>query len=281
VNNPEKVKGFAMGADDDLQRTLQSLRVYLQDLLDTGVDGLPLVSEKPGSMVEGQLTGEDGLGKRYNTSATPSRGNMSELAASGAVVTGSGETLEDIRVELGRCVLCPLGKTRTNLVFGVGSSEARLVFVGEAPGRDEDLQGVPFVGKAGELLTSMITRMGLKREDVYICNVLKCRPPNNRNPLPSEVEKCQPFLLRQLRAIGPEIIVALGTFAAQTLLGTKEPISKLRGSFHDYHGIPLMPTFHPSFLLRSGPDMRWVVWEDMVQVLKRMDLPVPDIKRKR
>jgi uracil-DNA glycosylase family 4 len=274
-----------MGADGDMQLTLQSLRFYLQDLLDTGVDGLPLVSgsasQESVNTVKGPLPGEDGAGKRFKVPETPSEEHVSELAASEADVTVTGETLEDIRGELGRCILCPLGETRTNLVFGVGSREARLVFVGEAPGRDEDLQGVPFVGKAGELLTNMIRRMGLKREDVYICNVLKCRPPNNRNPLPDEVEKCQPFLLRQLRAIGPEIIVALGTFAAQTLLGTKEPISKLRGRFHDYHGIPLMPTFHPSFLLRNGPDMRWVVWEDMVQVLKKMDLPVPDIKRKR
>ena len=274
-----------MGADGELQQALQSLRVYLQDLLDTGVDGLPVVSGpvsgKAGSSIEGQFTGKDTAGQSLNVSETKAGGFQSELAESEVVATGTGETLDDIRSELGKCILCPLGKTRTNLVFGDGSREARLVFVGEAPGRDEDLQGIPFVGKAGELLTSMIQRMGLKREDVYICNVLKCRPPNNRNPLPSEVEKCQPFLLRQLRVIKPEIIVALGTFAAQTLLETKEPISKLRGRFHDYHGIPLMPTFHPSFLLRSGPDMRWVVWEDMVQVLKRMGLPVPDMRRKK
>ncbi|HKZ17447.1 MAG TPA: uracil-DNA glycosylase [Geobacteraceae bacterium] len=274
-----------MGADGELQQALQSLRVYLQDLLDTGVDGLPVVSGpvsgKAGSSIEGQITGKDTAGQSLNVSETEEGGLQSELAEPEVVATGTGETLDDIRSELGKCILCPLGKTRTNLVFGDGSREARLVFVGEAPGRDEDLQGIPFVGKAGELLTSMIQRMGLKREDVYICNVLKCRPPNNRNPLPSEVEKCQPFLLRQLRVIKPEIIVALGTFAAQTLLETKEPISKLRGRFHDYHGIPLMPTFHPSFLLRSGPDMRWVVWEDMVQVLKRMGLPVPDMRRKK
>jgi uracil-DNA glycosylase family 4 len=274
-----------MGADDDLQQTLQSLRVYLQDLLDTGVDGLPVgsghVCEKPVSTMEGVIMGRDDSDRRPDVSDKPAVGYGSEHALPEAFVVDTKETLEEIRSELGKCILCSLGKTRTNLVFGVGNRDARLVFVGEAPGRDEDLQGFPFVGKAGELLTSMIQRMGLKREDVYICNVLKCRPPNNRNPLPEEVEKCQPFLLRQLRAIGPEIIVALGTFAAQTLLGTKEPISKLRGRFHEYDGVPLMPTFHPSFLLRNGPDMRWVVWEDMVQVLKRMGLPVPDVKRKR
>ena len=139
--------------------------------------------------------------------------------------------------------------------------------MGEAPGRDEDLQGEPFVGEAGQLLTKIILAMGYKREEVYICNVLKCRPPNNRNPLPPEIEQCQPVLLRQLKAIAPGAIVALGTFAAQTLLMTKEPISKLRGRFHDYHGIPLMPTFHPAFLLRNAA-MKREVWEDMQLVMK-------------
>jgi DNA polymerase len=162
-------------------------------------------------------------------------------------------------------------------VFGVGASRARIVFVGEAPGRDEDLQGEPFVGEAGQLLTKIIQAMGLERGDIYICNVLKCRPPNNRNPLPAEIEHCQPFLLRQLKAINPGAIVALGTFAAQTLLKTKEPISKLRGKFHDYHGIPLMPTFHPAFLLRNA-GMKREVWEDMQQVMKLLGMEIPQKK---
>lgn len=190
--------------------------------------------------------------------------------------------LEGIRRELGECRRCRLGDGRTNLVFGVGNPRARVVFVGEAPGRDEDLQGEPFVGEAGQILNRVIARMGLDRQEVYICNVLKCRPPGNRNPQPAEIEQCQPFLLRQLRAIAPEAIVALGTFAAQTLLNTKEPISKLRGSFHDYCGIPLMPTFHPSYLLhnKKNTDLFWLVWDDMVQVLKKLGLPVPDVQRK-
>jgi DNA polymerase len=138
--------------------------------------------------------------------------------------------------------------------------------VGEAPGRDEDLQGEPFVGEAGQLLTKIIKAMGFERSEVYICNVLKCRPPGNRNPQPEEIEECHPFLLRQLKAVAPAAIVCLGTFAAQTLLQTKAPISKLRGHFHDYHGIPLMPTFHPAFLLRN-PAMKREVWEDMQQVM--------------
>lgn len=271
----------------DSRQAIESLKGYLQELLNTGVDGLPVMADKiPGA-------GADAAGAEYNAEGASSfavyacetpgveYGHEPEPAGPQASGTGERESLEDIRNELGNCALCSLGGTRTNLVFGVGNPAARLVFVGEAPGRDEDLQGIPFVGRAGELLTSMIQRMGFKRDEVYICNVLKCRPPDNRNPLPDEIEMCHPFLLRQLKAIGPIVIVALGTFAAQTLLETREPISKLRGRFHDYHGIPLMPTFHPSFLLRNGPEMRWVVWEDMVKVLESMGVPVPDIKRKR
>lgn len=162
-----------------------------------------------------------------------------------------------------------LCETRKNLVFGVGSSSARVLFVGEAPGRDEDLQGEPFVGEAGQLLTKMIRAMGYERQEVYICNVLKCRPPENRNPSPEEITECSPFLLRQVRSIAPKAIVALGTFASQTLLETREPISRLRGRFHDYHGTPLMPTFHPAFLLRS-PEKKREVWEDLQKVMKLM-----------
>jgi DNA polymerase len=152
-------------------------------------------------------------------------------------------------------------------VYGVGNPRARLVFVGEGPGRDEDLQGEPFVGEAGKLLTKIIEAMGLQRSDVYICNVIKCRPPQNRDPLPPEVEACSSFMLRQVKAINPVVIVALGKFAAQTLLATTTPISRLRGSFHDFHGIPLMPTFHPAALLRDA-SLKRDVWEDMKQVMK-------------
>ncbi|CAG0929870.1 partial Type-4 uracil-DNA glycosylase, partial [Planctomycetaceae bacterium] len=172
------------------------------------------------------------------------------------------------------CVRCQLGNQRTNLVFGVGNPRARLVFIGEAPGREEDLKGEPFVGEAGQLLTKIIQAMGFARNDVYICNVLKCRPPGNRNPHHDEIVQCAPFMLRQVKAIGPEVVVALGTFAAQTLLATKEPISALRGRFHDYHGIPLMPTFHPAFLVRN-PERKREVWEDMKKVMGLMGKDVP------
>ncbi len=148
------------------------------------------------------------------------------------------------------------------MVFGVGNPDARLMFVGEAPGADEDEQGVPFVGKAGQLLTRIIEAIELRREDVYIANVIKCRPPQNRNPDPDEVEMCEPFLFRQVDAIKPKVIVALGKFGAQTLLRTVEPISKLRGRVFDYRGSKLIPTFHPAYLLRNPPAKR-EVWEDM------------------
>ena len=272
-----------MDAPNDVRHELQSLRAYLQELLETGVDGLPLLPAVEAEQMHKASTGEyaeQEEGSLCGIVADVSMENFANGVPGADMIMGEQETLAAIKSELDTCVRCSLGASRTNLVFGTGNQKARLVFVGEAPGRDEDLQGIPFVGKAGELLTSMIVRMGLSRDDVYICNVLKCRPPNNRNPLPSEIESCQPYLLRQLRAIGPEVIVALGTFAAQTLLATKEPISKLRGRLHEYHGIPLMPTFHPSFLLRSGPDFRWIVWEDMMKVLKLLGMPVPELKRK-
>jgi uracil-DNA glycosylase len=182
--------------------------------------------------------------------------------------------LEAVRTELGECTRCKLHKTRTNIVFGVGSPEARLMFVGEAPGEDEDLQGYPFVGKAGQLLTKMIEAMGLRREDVYICNTVKCRPPNNRNPEPDELLACEPFLKGQLVAVKPEAIVTLGKFAAQALLREQTPISRLRGQWREYEGIPVMPTFHPAYLLRS-PAEKGKVWEDLKQVMKRLRIPIP------
>ncbi len=171
-------------------------------------------------------------------------------------------TLTQVRQALGECTRCKLHKGRKNIVFGVGSPKAWLTFVGEAPGADEDQQGEPFVGRAGQLLTRIIEAMKLTREQVYICNIIKCRPPANRNPEPDEIAACEPFLVAQLQAIQPKLICALGTFAAQTLLRTKEPISKLRGRFHDYHGIPVLPTFHPAYLLRN-PHEKKTVWEDM------------------
>jgi DNA polymerase len=179
-------------------------------------------------------------------------------------------TLEELRSAIGDCRRCKLWPGRTHLVFGVGNPKAEVMFVGEGPGRDEDLQGEPFVGRAGQLLTDIITKgMGLKREDVYIANVVKCRPPENRNPEPDEVAACEPFLKKQIDLIGPQIIVALGKFAVQTLLQSKVPITRLRGQWHTYQGIKLMPTFHPAYLLRNPADKK-LVWEDIKKVMKEM-----------
>ena len=173
--------------------------------------------------------------------------------------------LAQLREDLGECTRCKLHSTRTHLVYGVGNPGADLMFVGEAPGRDEDQQGIPFVGRAGQLLTKIIEAIDLQRDDVYIANVIKCRPPNNRNPEPDETQTCQPFLFAQIDAVQPKVIVALGAFAVRTLLQREDAISRLRGRVFDYRGAKLVPTFHPAYLLRS-PDKKRDVWEDMKTV---------------
>jgi DNA polymerase len=183
------------------------------------------------------------------------------------VARSSADVLAAIRADIGEdCSRCKLhGLGRKQIVFGVGNPDADLMFVGEAPGGDEDIQGIPFVGRAGQLLTKIIEAIGLARDQVYIANVIKCRPPGNRNPDPDEVETCEPFLFQQIDVIRPKVIVALGTFAAKTLLRTQDPISRLRGRVYDFRGAKLIPTFHPAFLLRS-PDRKRDVWEDMKKV---------------
>jgi uracil-DNA glycosylase len=179
------------------------------------------------------------------------------------VFRGGAEALVAIRDDLGDCTRCKLHTLgRRQIVYGVGNPDADLMFVGEAPGADEDLQGEPFVGRAGQLLTKIIEAINLRRDDVYIANVIKCRPPGNRNPEPDEVDQCEPFLFRQIEVVKPKVIVALGKFAAQTLLRTLDPISRLRGRVYDYRGAKLIPTFHPAYLLRN-PASKREVWEDM------------------
>ena len=181
----------------------------------------------------------------------------------------ASETLGEIRTDLGDCKRCRLSEKRKNIVFGEGDPHAKLMFVGEGPGYDEDQIGEPFVGAAGKLLTKIIEAINHTREQVYICNIIKCRPPGNRNPMPDEIETCFPFLKRQIASVKPDIICALGTFAAQTLLETKSPISKLRGSFYDYMGSKVLPTYHPAYLLRN-PEKKRDVWEDMKKLMKAM-----------
>jgi uracil-DNA glycosylase family 4 len=185
--------------------------------------------------------------------------------------TSTGEisppTLEEIREELGDCRRCKLHRTRHTVVFGEGNRRTKLMIIGEGPGYEEDVQGKPFVGRAGQLLTKILQSVHIQREEVYITNIIKCRPPQNRNPEPDEIQSCFPFLLKQIHAIEPQIICALGTFSAQTLLKTDAKISSLRGRFHKLGGISLFPTYHPAYLLRN-PERKREVWEDMKQIAK-------------
>ncbi|MFH1854030.1 MAG: uracil-DNA glycosylase [Candidatus Omnitrophota bacterium] len=177
------------------------------------------------------------------------------------------DDLSLFKEEVLSCQICGLAKTRKNVVFGSGNIKARLMFIGEAPGFDEDVQGLPFVGKAGMLLAKIINAMGLKRENVYICNILKCRPPQNRNPLPDEIASCINNLYKQIEYIKPRVICGLGKFASQTLLKTEIPITKLRGNWHEYRGIKFMPTYHPAYLLRN-PIEKKLVWQDMKKIME-------------
>lgn len=210
----------------------------------------------------GGSAGSAGAAGREGGEATPA----SREAGSKA------ERLAELQRRISNCQACPLGRTRTNLVFGVGNPEAELVFVGEAPGEDEDRQGIPFVGRAGQLLTRIIVNgMKLRREDVYICNVLKCRPPGNRNPSAAEIFHCLPYLEEQLEIIRPKVICALGAIAAQALLNTDDPIGRLRGRWHRWRGIPMMVTYHPAYLLRT-PAAKAKVWSDIKQVMAELGL---------
>ena len=191
----------------------------------------------------------------------------------------AAETLLQIRDDLGECTRCKLHTTRHKIVFGDGSPSARLVFIGEGPGADEDAQGLPFVGRAGKLLTQMIEAMGLQRSDVYICNVVKCRPPGNRQPEPDEVAACSPFLFRQLDALQPKVIVCLGATAFQTLLQSNRSISHFRGQWLDFRGYKMLPTYHPAYLLRN-PAAKADVWKDLQKVMAELGLEVKKNKAK-
>ncbi len=193
-------------------------------------------------------------------------------SSGGASLSPSRDELLKLRDEIKTCVLCKeLCHTRNSVVFGSGNSRAKLMFVGEAPGADEDEQGLPFVGRAGQLLTKIIESIGLSREQVFIANVLKCRPPSNRQPHPDEIQNCSPFLKKQIEIISPKIICALGTFASQTLLQSQTPISQLRGKFYDQGSYRIICTYHPAYLLRNPADKR-LVWEDMKKIKKELDL---------
>ena len=250
---------------------LRDLKAHLRWRLEAGLPrlGPPPEPEAPGAEQAPPSESEEIVpGATPNPKRVPSGPKGYEKGL------GSPE-LEAIRQVLDDCGRCKLCETRTNLVFGVGNPHAELVFVGEGPGRDEDLQGEPFVGRAGELLTRMIQAMGYARDEVYICNVVKCRPPGNRDPEPDEVAACEPFLKAQLAAIHPKVVVALGRFAVQCLLGDPHArITRVRGTWHRYEGIPLMPTFHPAYLLRNPKEKR-KAWEDLKAVMARLGREVP------
>lgn len=219
-------------------------------------------SEEPASQRTSQIE-QSGL---FGESVAPShRLGSHRGGASLPVIDSRDASLEAIREDIGDCQRCKLHEHRRTIVFGEGNPQAKLVFVGEGPGAEEDATGRPFVGRAGQLLDKIIVAIGLKREDVYIANIVKCRPPGNRTPERDEVDTCEPFLLRQLALIRPEVIVALGSPAFQCLLRTREPITRARGEWRDWNGIKVMPTFHPAFLLRS-PDKKREVWDDMKKV---------------
>lgn len=244
--------------NQDLKDLIGDLKSYFEYLKGLGVTELPLLSQKKADI----YFSEASIGGGAIHDPFPSYGPPK-------VSTCEPLSLEGIRNELGNCQRCNLHRTRRTIVFGEGNPKARLMLIGEGPGYDEDAQGRPFVGKAGQLLTKILLAIELKREEVYITNIIKCRPPQNRNPKPDEIESCHPFLLKQIRSIEPKVICALGTFSAQTLLKTDVKITALRGKAYDFSGIQIFPTYHPAYLLRN-PEKKREVWEDMKQIAKAL-----------
>ncbi|RLB14896.1 MAG: uracil-DNA glycosylase [Deltaproteobacteria bacterium] len=237
--------------ENEIRAIITHMKEWIEVYQDMGFDPPPVRVQRPGS---GEEAGANGVRQEKRA--------------------GECQTLEELREFIGDCKRCKLHVGRKKLVYGEGNPRARLVFVGEGPGRDEDIAGKPFVGEAGKLLTRIIENgMGIQRGDVYICNVVKCRPPRNRDPERDEVETCLPFLEQQIRIIGPEVICTLGRVAAQTLLDDEFRITRDRGTWRSYNGVPLMPTFHPAYLLRN-PAAKRAVWEDVQEIMRRLGMEV-------
>ena len=253
---------------------IRALRQQLELNRDFGWD-MPVAAEQGRVPVEVSSPG-DRAGVVTNPPAGETGVAERETASVPASLPGQdkGVALEPVEAEVAGCTLCGLCAGRTNTVFGVGDPRARLLFVGEGPGRDEDLAGEPFVGKAGQLLNDIIKAMGLEREQVYIANIVKCRPPENRNPAMEEIAACMPYLRRQVEIIQPEVICALGGVAAKALLSSESSVGRLRGEFHDYDGIAVRVTYHPAYLLRSPHEKR-KTWQDIKAVMSRLSLPPP------
>jgi len=259
---------------DEARRLLAAARAWLEEWAEEGVETRPGPQERPGADAEAPApspptptlvsAGPAGPPAERPVPHPPPQGGQLGLEG-GAPLWPARPTVEQVRQALGECTRCRLHEGRTQIVFADGSPEAELMFVGEGPGEQEDLRGIPFCGRAGELLTRMIENgLGISRREVYICNIVKCRPPGNRTPAPDEVATCRTFLDGQIDAVRPRVIVALGRPAASLLLGRDVPITRVRGSWHDYRGIPVMPTYHPAFLLRQYTlENRRLVWEDL------------------
>ncbi len=279
-----------MAADSPHARLAQithSLHAYAKELRAGGVEGFPPAPSVTHPSSSAILAGQDSPGSTADsrvemieyqsqqatdapapTKTFPASDAAAPTAPAGEASLAAVNTLAELRTEIGDCQRCRLCERRNTIVFGVGNPDAEIMFIGEGPGYEEDRQGEPFVGRAGQLLTQIITKgMQMQRSDVYIANVVKCRPPENRNPEPDEIAACEPFLAKQLEIIRPKVIIALGKFAAQTLLKDTTPITRLRGKWQSYHGIKLMPTLHPAYLLRNPKDKR-LVWEDIKAVLR-------------
>jgi uracil-DNA glycosylase family 4 len=252
--------------DGERKRTLAAIRESLRDLAADGVDFLPRpAAPRPAARPAPPVQpAPSGFRPRVAPLATP--------AHLGDAASAKGAKLSAVRAEIGDCRRCALCEKRTQIVFGEGNPDARVAFVGEGPGEEEDKSGRPFVGRAGELLTKMIEAVGWRREDVYICNIVKCRPPGNRDPQPIEVVTCEPFLVKQLHAIAPAAIVTLGKPAISALMGRPLAITKIRGRWLEWQGIPVMPTYHPAYLLRNYTrETRQAVWDDLRAVRERVE----------
>ncbi len=247
----------------------------INDIIDGTIQVLEDLKRSGVTHVEVSNRTIEELGKPFVAADASAAGPSSPLGTAAAISADPTTELAAVEARAKVCVKCgELARCRNSVVFGVGSPRAEIMFVGEAPGHDEDLQGIPFVGRAGDLLTKIIVAMGCKREEVYIANVLKCRPPQNRTPLPEEVTNCLPYLLSQIEFIQPKVIVALGATAVRALLDVHLGITKMRGHWYTFRGIPIMPTFHPAYLLRNPPAKK-EVWEDMKSVLQKLGREVP------
>jgi uracil-DNA glycosylase family 4 len=268
------------GEDAGLDRAtiLASMRDYVEQIRAEGLKGLPTSAAAQSRSPEPRASRSARISAAAPLPIPPAPTSADTSNALFEKYPGLAKTVDlpALREFIGDCDRCKLAPLRTNLVFGVGDPNAQLMFIGEAPGADEDARGEPFVGRAGQLLTDIIERgMGLSRAQVYICNVIKCRPPENRNPEPDEVASCEPFLFRQIELVQPQVIVALGAFAVQALLKVKTPISKLRGNWHEVRGVRMMPTFHPAYLLRNPADKK-LVWSDIQLVMKELGMALPN-----